>query len=614
MCGITGWVDFTDNLIGQDALISAMAEKLSPRGPDAGGTFLEKHVALGHRRLIVVDPAGGTQPMTRSFEGKDYTIVYNGELYNTLEIRQQLATRGHRFLSTNSDTEVLLTAYIEWGAKCLERLNGIFAFAVWDEKAEQLFMARDRLGVKPLFYSKKGSSFLFASELKALLVHPAVRPVVDAEGLAEIFIMGPARTPGLGVFKGVGELKPGHYLLFTRAGMRVDRYWHLDSQVHKEDLETTAVHLRELLRDAINRQMGADVPVCTLLSGGLDSSVISAFAAELLKASSQTLQTFSVDYIDNSNFFRPNAFETNADYPWVKRVAEHLGTDHKYIFIDNEELAEALRPAMKANDLPGMADIDSSLYLFSRELRKHVVVGLSGECADEIFGGYPWFKQAYSADEYFPWIRMVAQRSAFLSPSLRKQIDPEEYIRQRYRQALAEVPALDSEEPLAAWKRQLFYLNITHFMPTLLNRKDRMSMAWGLEVRVPFSDHRLVEYVWNIPWEMKNCDGMAKGILRRAMKGLLPDDVLQRPKSPYPKTHNPLYAAAVNEAFLDMINTPSSPILPLIDVAKIRNIASSGKAYFEQPWFGQLMGDTQYMAYLLQINWWLQDYQVELSL
>lgn len=614
MCGIAGWASFRDDLSRQERIISKMTNRLIHRGPDDEGIFLSQHAVLGHRRLIVVDPDGGKQPMTRSYKGKNYTIIYNGELYNTSELRRTLKSQGHTFYTRNSDTETLLTAYIEWGAKCLPKLNGIFAFAVWDEKSECIFMARDRMGVKPLFYAYQNDSLIFASELKSLLAHHSIKAMVDIEGLAELFIMGPARTPGFGVFKGLTEVKPGEYLVFDRDGITLRKYWGLVNKPHTEDLETTAVHLREILQDTVVRQLGADVPVCTLLSGGLDSSAISALAAQSLQADSQSLQTFSVDYIDNHQFFSSNDYETNPDYPWVKRVANHIQSQHTHVLIDNHELAETLELSMQTNDLPGMTDIDSSLYLFCREIRRQVVVGLSGECADEVFGGYPWFRRESAYSAVFPWIRSVRARTQFLAPWLAEKLNPEEYLNQRYKQALAEVPETNEEQKEESIKRRIFYLNITRFMPTLLDRKDRMSMAWGLEVRVPFSDHNLVEYVWNIPWNIKNCDGMAKGILRRALKGLLPEDVLKRPKSPYPKTHNPVYDIAVREKFMQMLKDQAAPLLPLIDRQKVYDIAISKRAYFDEPWFGQLMGDTQYMAYLLLVNKWLETYHVEIIL
>ncbi len=616
MCGIVGWVDFKDDISAKASVMKEMVQSLIPRGPDAEGTWSSAHALLGHRRLIVVDPEGGAQPMTRSRGDKNYTITYNGELYNTLEIRSILENRGCRFQSRKSDTEVLLNAYIEWGEECVTRFNGIFAFAIWDEEKQTLFMARDRLGVKPLFYTLKGTRFLFASEIKALLAHPDVKAVVDAESLAEIFVLGPSRTPGHGVFKSLFEIRPGYTLKYDRQGIHLNQYWNLESFPHQEDLDTTSAHLLELFQDTVERQLVADVPVCTLLSGGLDSSAITAVAAKVYrKKGYPPLKTFSVDYLENNQYYKENSFETSADGPWAQRVSEFLGTDHQAIIIDNLELGDALLPSLLAHDLPGMTDIDASLYLFCREIRKQAVVALSGECADEILGGYPWFRETKrSSNDSFPWVRMLAERMGYLSPDLVKKMNPEAYSQGRYREALAEVSCLEGESPLEARIREIFYLNITRFMPTLLDRKDRMSMAWGLEVRVPFSDHRLVEYIWNIPWSMKNHNGMSKGILRRALHGLLSDEVLLRQKSPYPKTHHPLYAQAVCYELKRVINNQSSPVLALINREAVESILDSGQAFMEKPWFGQLMGDVQFMAYLLQVNRWLLKYQVTIDL
>ncbi len=613
MCGIAGWIDFKNNIIERQNLIQSMVKTLIPRGPDAEGIWSAPHVLLGHRRLVVVDPVGGAQPMTRSGRGNDYTIVYNGELYNTLEIRRTLESCGYNFKTRNSDTEVLLTAYIEWGEACVRRLNGIFAFAIWNHEKEQLFMARDRVGVKPLFYMKKGSQFLFASELKAILIHPEAEAEINEEGLAEILVMGPSRTPGLGVFKGICELRPGHTLTLDQQGMRIQRYWNLQSFPHKEDLAATSQHLRELFIDTVKRQLVADVTVSTLLSGGLDSSAITAIAAQEFKDRGlPPLKTFSVDYVDDDKYYRPNSFETSADAPYAKRVSDFWGTEHHAVLINNRELADALIPALAANDLPGMTDIDSSLYLFCREIRQHVVVALSGECADEILGGYPWFRQ--KGFDSFPWIRMLKERTAYFSPELVHKIKPEEYHRSRYREALDEVPHLEGENPDEAKIRELFYLNITRFMPTLLDRKDRMSMAWGLEVRVPFSDHRLLEYIWNIPWEMKNLKGMSKGILRLALQGILPDEVLYRQKSPYPKSHHPVYADAVRTELKHVLEDKSSPLLELINLKALKAVMNSDRPFLELPFFGQLMGDVQFMAYLLQVNRWLLEYRIKIKI
>lgn len=611
MCGITGWIDWEVDLTRHRPTIEAMNETLANRGPDDAGVWLSPRAALAHRRLIVIDPEGGGQPMIRRCGDGLYVITYNGELYNTPELRRELEARGHTFRG-HSDTEVLLYAFMEWGPACVERLNGIFAFAVWDDKEQTLYLARDRLGVKPLFYSQRGSAFLFASELKALLAHPAVRPEIDAEGLAEVFALAPARTPGHGVFRGVAELKPGHWMLVNRNGIRTCCYWALESRPHPDDLETTAATIRRLLQDTVERQLVSDVPVCTLLSGGLDSSAVTAFAASAFtRAGLGPLNTYSVDYVGNDRYFHPSDFQPNSDAWWVGQVADYLGTRHHNVLIDTPELVEALETAVRARDLPGMADVDSSLYLFAKAVKKEATVALSGEAADEIFGGYPWFRREEDINaKTFPWARLLEKRLRFLSPELVQYIRPEEHVAERYLQALAEVPRLEGEDQRDARLREISYLSITRFMPVLLDRKDRMSMAVGLEVRVPYCDHRLVEYVWNIPWSMKFCDGKEKGILRRALAGLLPAGVLERRKSPYPKTHNPAYLAAVRDRVLSILDDPASPLLPLIDTAAVRALAQTNAADMDLPWFGQLMTGPQLFAYLVQLDIWLREYRV----
>ncbi len=614
MCGIVGWIDWNNNIKTEHEQIEAMTKTLSWRGPDTASNWLSEHVALGHRRLIVVDPKGGGQPMERFCGDRRYVLIYNGELYNTSEIRLQLQSRGHVFQS-HSDTEVLLVSYIEWGRSCVDHLNGIFAFAVWDEYEQKLFAARDRLGVKPLFFSLQNNRLLFASELKALLVHPTIKREIDGNGLSEILFLGPGRTPGHGIFRGVEELKPGFSLTYDRNGLRTNQYWKLQSHEHTDDLETTISRVRELVYDAVERQLVSDVPLCTLLSGGLDSSVITAIASNVyLRNGQENIHTYSVDYVDNDQHFRPNEFQPNSDAAWIKKVSDYLGTFRHTTFIDTPQLVSSLSEAVYARDLPGMADIDSSLYLFSKEIRKDAIVALSGECADEVFGGYPWFyrEEALNANT-FPWSRNLAERIKLLSPELINELQPERYVAGRYEEALSEVPLLPSEDRQDARIREMFYLNLTRWMPTLLDRKDRMTMRASLEVRVPFCDHRLVEYVWNVPWKMKNIDGREKGLLRSAMKGLLPDDVLWRKKSPYPKTHNPDYLEAVRQHLFDILDEPSSPILPLIDKSFVKALAQNSTTSTHLPWFGQLMNIPQLFAYLYQLNLWLKEYSVTIK-
>ncbi|MCY9663811.1 asparagine synthase (glutamine-hydrolyzing) [Paenibacillus alginolyticus] len=613
MCGITGWIDWRKDLTGYPSILENMTETLHLRGPDASGTWISQHCALGHRRLSVMDPENGAQPMVRKQGDYTYTIVYNGELYNAPELKKELELRGHHF-RTNCDTEVLLVAFIEWGRACVDRLNGIFAFAAWNDQEQSLYLVRDRLGVKPLFYSHQNSVLLFGSEPKAILAHPDFQAEVGAEGLAEIFAVGPARTPGHGIYRNMSELKPGQCAVFDRNGLSIRTYWKLESHQHSDDIAATALQVQQLLSDTSQRQLVSDVPICTLLSGGLDSSALTALASAHYKESGQgALHTFSVDYKDNDKHFKANIFQPNSDAPWIKRMTEHLGTEHHYIEFDTPELVESLKTAVFARDTPGMADVDGSLYLFCREIKKEATVAISGEAADEIFGGYPWFhnEEALGAGT-FPWSLKLNNRVDLLAPDLVDWIKPVEYVNNRYQQALSEVPRLAGETQQQNRMREMSYLNITRFMPTLLDRKDRMSMAVGLEVRVPFCDHRLVEYVWNIPWEIKTSGDREKGILRKALRGVLPEDVLTRKKSPYPKTHNPNYLAAVRKWVLEILDDPSSPLLPFIDVKKIRALASSETNDFDLPWFGQLMTGPQLFAYLAQVDTWLRSYKISI--
>ena len=613
MCGIAGWINLERNLTREKNIIENMAETLKKRGPDASGIYTAKHALLGHRRLVVVDPEGGAQPMTKTLGKNIYTIVYNGELYNTEEVRSKLKELGLQFKSY-SDTEVLLTAYIAWGTECVKHINGIYAFGIWDESNNSLFLARDPLGVKPLFYTQKGKSLIFGSEIKTLLAHPEVEPIVDRSGLLEIFSLGPARSLGNGVFKDIQEIPPAHCMILNSTGIHMWEYWKLESRPHEESLEQTIDHTRNLLVDAIERQLGADVPVCTFLSGGLDSSTISAVAANYYKKNNLgTLNTYSIDYVDNDKYFKANEFQPNSDGIWIKKMSEFIQSEHKNVVINTEELVTSLKDAVMANDLPGMADIDSSLYLFCKEVRKDATVALSGECADEIFGGYPWYRREEDINaKTFPWSRYVDERKAILSKDL-KELPLEEYTKRRYEESLTKVPRLKGEAEREHRMREMFYLNIKWFMITLLNRKDRMSMSNSLEVRVPFADYRIVEYAFNIPWSIKYCDGIEKGLLRRALKGILPEEVLYRRKSPYPKTHNPEYLKAVQKWLRAILSDKNSPIINLIDEAKVKEIIDTDGRAFTKPWYGQLMTGPQLLAYLIQINIWLEQYKVRIQ-
>ncbi|MET3696300.1 asparagine synthase (glutamine-hydrolysing) [Bacillus oleivorans] len=613
MCGITGWIDFKRDLSSQTEIAEKTAETLSKRGPDDTNYFVRPHVLFGHKRLVVVDPEGGKQPMTILHQGNAYTICYNGELYNTEDLRKELLIKGYSFKG-HSDTEVLLTAYIEWKEKCVDFLNGIFAFAVWDETEKKVFIARDRLGVKPLFYTELGSGIVFGSEIKALLAHPSIQPIVTKEGLSEIFGLGPSRTPGHGVFRDIKELRPAHALTLSTKGLRIWRYWNVKSERHTASLAETAEQIQYLFKDAVTRQLVSDVPLCTFLSGGVDSSAITAVAANHYREQGMQLHTFSIDYEGNDQFFKANDFQPNADGPWIEKMSKEFNTVHHRCVISQEELVDYLVEAVHVRDLPGMADIDSSLLWFCKQIKKEFVVSLSGECADEIFGGYPWF---YRSDDLnrrgFPWMRSTEARQALLKEEWRSKLNLEDYVMQRYQETVDETPVLDGETGEDKRRRELFYLNMLWFMTNLLDRKDRMSMGCGLEVRVPYADHRLVQYVWNIPWEMKMAGNREKGILRKALEGLLPNEVLYRKKSPYPKTHHPAYTKAVTKWLDSILEDSKSPLYEFFDAAQLKELVQFEGKSFSTPWFGQLMSGPQLLAHLGQIHVWFTDYGVQVS-
>ena len=613
MCGISGWVDFNKAIKNETETLVKMVNTLAKRGPDETNIWHDTHAGFGHKRLIVVDPEGGRQPMTKHKEGYDYTICYNGELYNTEDIRKILLTKGYSFKG-HSDTEVLLTAYIEWAEECVNHLNGIYAFAIWDPKREQLFIGRDRLGVKPLFFTEHQKGIIFASEIKAILAHPDIKTEITHEGLAEVLGVGPSRTPGSGIFKGMKELRPAHALTFSRNGLKIWRYWNVKSEEHKEDVEETAEKVRYLVTDAVTRQLVSDVPLCTFLSGGLDSSIITAIAAKGFEEQGKgQLHTYSIDYEGNDQFFTSNEFQPDADGKFIQMMTEKFATQHHNKTISQAQLVHDLVEATVVRDFPGMADVDSSLLWFCKEIKKDFVVSLSGECADEIFGGYPWFHRKQDLERPgFPWMRSVNERQNLLKPYWRDQLKLSEFCMKQYQQAIAETPKLEGESFEEAKRRELFYINMTWFMTTLLDRKDRMSMGASLEVRVPFADHRLVEYLWNIPWDMKMYRGREKGLLRKAFEGILPEEVLYRKKSPYPKTHNPEYTAAIQKWMETILQDKSSVLHEFFQKDQLQSIVETGGNSFKEPWFGQLMTGPQLIAYLVQFHTWFKDYDINI--
>lgn len=605
MCAIAGII----GLPARQESVETMLQTMKRRGPDGNGCFRDSECTLLHSRLAVIDPEGGKQPMELDWAGEHYGIVYNGELYNTWEIRHRLEREGHRFLG-HSDTEVVLHAYAQWGDDALAELNGIFAFAVWERSKHRLFLARDRIGVKPLFFMPHGGGFLFASEIKTILAYPGVDAELDAESAAEVILLGPGRTPGSGVFRGICELEPGCCGYYEKGRWNTRRYWKLTDREHRESFDETAEIVRSLVQDAIRRQTVSDVPIGTFLSGGLDSSLISAVCAEQKRGRGETLPTFSVDYADNDKYFRPGKFQPNSDGHYIEIMVEHLGSEHRRTVLSPEDLVNSLEDATRARDLPGMADVDFSLLAFCREIRRHVKVALSGECADEIFGGYPWYRDPeVRSREGFPWAQNTRQRCSLLHPDLAQRIDGEAFIRERYAQTCRESDILPGTPPREKRMKEMVNLNQRWFMQTLLDRKDRMSMYWGLEVRVPFCDYRIAEYLYGVPWEYKDHRGHEKGLLRQAMTGLLPEEVLWRKKSPYPKTFHPLYTQLVTDRLRRILDDPAAPLFCLVRREGVEELLRADSVW---PWYGQLMKGPQTAAYLLQIDFWMREYGIRI--
>lgn len=608
MCGIGGFVDYERDARRGGPILHGMKRTLTPRGPDAEGTYFDEDAALVHRRLIVIDPEGGKQPMHSP--DRNTIIIYNGELYNTPELRTELMSRGHEFVG-HSDTEVLLHAYLEWKTDAFSRLNGIFAFAIWEKRERRLTLFRDRLGVKPLFFAPIRNGMTFGSTIDTVLCHPEIEPALDEDGLRTLLLLGPARPPESGVFRQIKSLLPGHFAVLTPENFTDHVYWQLEAHEHEDDLPTTIERTHTLICDAARRQLVSDVPLACFLSGGLDSSILSMLAAKDYAARGETLHTWSVDYRDNDKYFTKSIFQPNSDDSYIDQMVDFLGTHHHRVVLEPEALCAALLPATDARALPGMADVDSSLLLFCAAVKRGgTTVCLSGECADELFGGYPWYhREEILFEDTFPWSRSVGLRLGLLTPDAVR--NGEEFVRQHYRDTCDRAPKLSSDDKKAARMREMFVLNLDWFMATLLDRKDRMSMYSGLEVRVPFCDHRIVEYAYNMPWDFKSLEGREKGIVRRAFANELPKEIVYRKKSPYPKTFHPVYTRLCADYVCRIFEDNTSVAASLFNRNAVQKLMQRPESLAE-PWFGQLMRTPQIFAYIIQLDRWFRHYHVKI--
>lgn len=604
MCSICGMINYKQR--PDAALCEKMSKSMKNRGPDDSDKFCDDTVALCHNRLSVMDPKNGAQPMRAVFNGREYIICYNGEIYNSDELRKETEPFGARY-KTSCDTETVLWSYIIFGEECPKKLNGIFAFAVYDVFERKLFLARDRLGVKPLYYTTSGDGFMFASEIKALLTYPDVSRKVTSEGLWEMLFLSPVKLSGSGIFRDISELKPAEYAVVTEQGAKIGTYWRLEAVPWSGDAKLAALDTAELVKDAVRRQTVSDVPLCTFLSGGLDSSVLTALAAEVYRNKGQTLSTYSFEYEGNRENFKQSLFQPQGDDEFARYLSKWLMTDHTVLTAPSEEVANCLSHAVAARDFPGQADIDSSLLYFCRRIKETHTVAISGECSDEIFGGYPWFyRPEMLYRDFFPWIHEPMERVGLFKAEFSKPKEGYAYLSDEYKKIISSCPVLPQDSEAMRTSRIATCLSVGYFMTSLLERKDRMSMYSGLEVRVPFADHRILEYVYNVPWEIKFENGVEKALLRNSMTKYLPEKILWRKKSPYPKTHDPRYRETVNDMLTERMKK-GGILAETLDKAALKAIIGGN----DKTWFGQLMSTPQLIAWLVQFDIWAEKYSVE---
>lgn len=599
MCGIVYKSNFYTPTRYSD-FISA-CEKLNHRGPDEFGYLFTKTHSFGHKRLSIIDIENGKQPMSIL----NHHLIYNGELYNGDELGCLLKKKNIS-LENHSDTLLLLKLLMTYGESALQHLNGIFSFVYTD--GDKIMAVRDMFGVKPLYYTVIDKDLFVASEIKSILEYKK-EAVVTTEGLCELLGMGPSHSQGKTVYKDIYEVKPGNMLLFDKEnGLRVVEYYKLRAYPLNLTYEQTVQRVRELLDKAIHRQMISDVGISCFLSGGLDSSIISTIASK----HTGKLDTFSIDYEDNIQDFKPNSFEITPDRIYAKKVSDAIGSTHHSVVIDNATLISYLRRAVELKDSPGMTDIDSSMIFLAQNIAKKHKVSLSGEAADEVFAGYPWYYKKEKESNTFPWIRNIRYREGILNAEYKEKLKLEDYIKKEYEMAMKEAPVLPKDSKTEIKHRRLCYLNIRYFMTNLLDRKDRMTMGASLEVRVPFCDKELVEFLYNVPYKYKYRNKTEKKLLRDAYTDTVIDEVVNRKKSPYPKSNSKKYHEMVKALLYQCLEDKNSVLYKIFDTERIKEIMESNDE-LDVPWYGQLMRKTSLLAYLYQIDYWYKKYNIRIE-
>lgn len=547
-----------------------------------------------------------------ALETSDDEIAFDGNIYNLEELKEEIKGKGIGFIKGDV-LEVCLEGYRKYGESFFEKINGVFALALWDGKKRKVVLCRDKMGVKPLYYTQRKNRIFFGSKIKDVLEQSGIEAIVTKEGLCEIFALGPAKSRTTNIFQDICEVLPSEYVVLGNGKIQKTVYWKVKSYRHKDSFAETVEKTAWLIEDSVKRQMQADTPVSTFLSGGVDSSLVTAICANELKKQGKQLDTFSFDFEGNQKYFKANAFQPSQDRPWVEKMVQYAGTNHKYLECDNENLVTYLYKAVDAADLPCMADIEGSMLYFCEKTAKERKVVLTGEGADEIFGGYPWF---YKEDSFFvrafPWSSDMKARQTLLSNQWIERLPMVECARESYEKTINDTPVLEGETGREKRRREIAYLNLKWFMATLLDRMDRTSRYCGLDARVPFVDERIVQYLWNVPWDMKYRNDTVKGLLRFAGEGLLPKEVLWRKKSPYPKTYNPFYEKSLGEELKNVLARQDAPIRQFLDEKKVNGFLRNSSDY-GTPWYGQLMAGPQMLAYMLQVNYWLEKYKIKIK-
>jgi len=505
------------------------------------------------------------------------------------------------------DARIALAAYLRWGEAYPSHLEGPVASCVMDTDADAMVLSRDRMGEQSVFYSTRGERIAFADHPDSLLKSACADSAVDIDGLRQLFGLGPARLPGKTLYREMDMLEPGCALIVRDGHARVERYYRLEDRPHEDDLQTTVTRVRDLLEQAVEDIV--ELSPSVMLSGGLDSTALTA----LLSRRMRTLRSFSVDYQDNARDFRANAFRPEPDAPYVLEAVRAFGTQHRTVTLDQASLARGMGRAMSLRGFPGMADIDSSLMLFSNEIARFDRYVTSGECGDEVFGGYPWFR-GEAALEGFPWSGSLELRQSLLLPEIGEALRLKDYVGDIFQSRKASADPGQGFEPKERRLRTMQRLCFDFFMPNLQERAVRMGEGAGIQILTPLCDERLVEYVYNVPWEMKFMGGQEKGLFRAAMRDLLPQKLLHRVKSPYPKTCSPHFTRIIRHMASQMLSEPQAPIFQLVDRARVSAIVDSELDPADTPWFGQLMAGPQMLGYLWQVNCWMKERNVTVVL